>query len=157
MPTVRISMVWEDAEGRQISTPVHFDSTDLTTLAIAQSTYTAYEALLQALSGAALVSAEVCFPLTATGAGSPTAGYNVRSGGWLGFQNSDGQGDGLYLPALLDAKMDQGKVISTDTDVAAFVTEAIGGGTVDPISTRGSGSLWGAFVRGYETVRKLSR
>lgn len=155
MASVRISTKWRDTEGREVSVPLYFDTGDVSTVALAQTAYTTYELLLQALSGNALFEAEVCFPLVSTGAGSPDSGYNVRSGAYASFMNSDSQADGLYIPGILESKMINGILDIAETDVAAFITEAISGAI--PLSTRGSGSKWSSIIRGFETVRKLRR
>lgn len=155
MPTARISTLWQDTEGRQVSIPLYFDTGDVSTLALAQTAFNAWETVLEALSGNAIVGAEVCFALTHSTAESPDSGYNVRSGAYASFMNSDSQADGLYIPGILEAKMIEGILDPTDADVAAFITAATTG--TYPLSTRGSASLWTTFRRGFETVRKLSR
>jgi hypothetical protein len=159
MPTVRITPTWEDLEGQRINTPLYFDSGDVPTLLSAQTIFSGYELLLQAVSGAKLVEAEVCFGLTATGAGGALAGYNVRSGAWAGFENSAGQGDGLYIPGVLNTMMINGVLDSEAPDVADLIDAIIGttSDPTEPLSSRNSAILWTAFKRGYQTVRKLRR
>lgn len=155
MPTVRITTIWEDSEGRRQSVPLYFDSLDITTLASAQTAYVAYETLMLAISGASIVEAEVTFGIAVAGGQTPDSGYNVRSGAYLSFENSDDVGDGLYLPAILENDIANGVVNPDDADVAAFIAQATSGSP--PLSTRGSASLWSDFIRGRETVRKPSR
>ena len=155
MPTVRVTTVWEDIEGARISVPLYFDTGDVSTVALAQTAFTTYEALMLAMSGSSIVSAEACFGLNVSGAQNPDNGYNNRSGAFLSFVNSDTIGDGLYIPAMLDDKLSGGIVDESDTQVAAFINEALNG-TI-PLSSRGSASLWLAYKIGKETIRKIKR
>lgn len=157
MPTARITTIWRDIEGKQMTVPLYFDTGDVSTVALAQTAFTAYETLLHAMSGNAIIGAEVCFGLTPAGTENPDAGYYLNSGAWAGFENSDTVGDGLYIPGILNSKVVGGVLDSGDADVAAFITAATGGGTPPPLSSRGSASLWASFVRGFQTTRKLRR
>jgi hypothetical protein len=152
-----MSLRWRDVEGKssQLVVPMYFDAADVPTLADAQTTFTKYETLLHALSGCVIAEAEVVFPLTLAGTESPDAGYRTRTGATLSFINSDEQGDSIYVPGILDDKIIDGIVDSSDSDVADFITEATGGGTTDPLSTRGSGSLWTDYEGGKQTNRKV--
>lgn len=155
MPTARITTKWQDTEGRQTTVPLYFDSGDVSTVALAQTAFSTYETLLHAMSGNAIIDAEVCFALTPALTESPDAGYNVRSGAYASFENSDTIADGIYIPGVLESKMIAGILDFVDSDVAAFIAEAISG-TI-PLSSRGSASKFALFRRGFETVRKLSR
>lgn len=150
-------MKWQDNEGRTKSTPMYFDSNDITTLALAQTAYTGYEALLAALSGCALVEAEVCFPLAVSGAQNPDAGYNVNTGAILGFRDSDGIGQSMYIPGILEDKVIANVVDDEDGDITALVTEATNNGTLLPWSSRGSASLWAIYRGGKFAARKVLR
>jgi hypothetical protein len=134
---------------------LYFDAGDITTIANAQSAYTAYETLMQALSGNIIVGAEVCFALNLAGGESADAGYRVDAGATLGFTDSDAVGQSLYIPGILEAKITNGIVSASDTDVAALLTYISSGAF--PLSSRGSASLWAAYRIGRATVRKLRR
>lgn len=157
MPTARITTLWQDIENKRMTIPIYFDTGDVSTVALAQTAFSAYETLLHAMSGAAIVGAEVCFGLNVAGTENPDPGYYLNSGAWAGFENSDTVGDGLYIPSILNSKVVGGVLDSSDADVAAFISEATGNGTAPPLSSRGSAALWAAFVRGYQTTRKLRR
>lgn len=155
MPTVLISTVWEDTEGARISVPLYFDAADITTLALAQTALTAYEPLLHAVSGNAIVEAKVSFNLNVAGTETPDAGYRVDAGATLGFTDSDQVGQSLYLPGILEDKIVNGIVAADDTDVLALINYITGG--TYPLSSRGSASLWANYRIGRATVRKIRR
>lgn len=157
MATVKISTTWEDAEGDQKTIPWYFDSGDLTTIALAQTAFTGYETLMHAISGNAIVAAEVCFGLNVAGTQNPTAAYNVHSGAYMSFTDSDDVGQGVYVPGVLDSKLVNRVLNAADSDVAALITAMTGGGALDPFSSRGSASLWAAYNIGRRVVRKVTR
>lgn len=156
MPTTRITTFWEDSEGHVMPIPIFFDTGDVSTVALAQATYDAFDSLLQAVSGSALVAAEVCFGLNVT-PGSPAAGSRNDAGAYLSFLNSVGSADGLYIPGFLGSKISNGVVNDGDADVAALITEVTGAGAADPFSTRNVAALWAAYRIGRQVVRKIKR
>lgn len=156
--SVRITTKWRDAEGSEKTLPLYFDPGDVSTVAIAQTVFTGYETLLHAVSGAAIVGAEVCFGLTPALTENPDAGYSVYNGAYLSFENSDNRGDGFYLPAVLQGKIANELLIPSDSDVAALIDVILNGtGGLAPLSTFGSNSLWQIFKIGRQVVRKISR
>lgn len=159
MPTVRVSVKWRDVEGKtsQISEPLYFDVADVATLAEAQATFTQYEGLLGAVSGCAIVEAEVTFPLTVSLAQAADPGYRTRTGATLSFVDSDGVGQSLYIPGILDDKIANGVVDETDGDIVPLINEIIGNpGVTDPLSTRGSAAKFATFEGGRQSNRKVS-
>ena len=158
MPTVRMSLTFQDVEGSKKTIPLYFDSADITTLAIAQTVYTIYETALHAVTGAAIVNAEVCFGLNLSNAETPDAGYSVYNGAYMSFDDSDDVGQGIYVPAMLQGKMANELVIPTDTQVAALIDLILNGtGGAEPLSSRGSAALWTAYKIGRQVVRKVTR
>lgn len=157
MATTLISVRMTDVEGLHYRVPLFFDFSDVDTVAKAQAQVDAYEPLFEAVSGCVIDEAEVSFPITVSGTGSPDVGYSVRSGAWLAFQDSDGVGSGLYLPAILGAMIANDSVIDTQTNMAALLAAMTGTGAngEKPLSTRGSGSLWTTYRGGKGASRKV--
>lgn len=157
MPTVPVSFLVTDAEGEDIRQVIHFDSTDVTTLAEAQDAFTDFEALFEACIGPAITAAYVQLPLTVSTAESPDSGYSVWSGATLSVRDSDGRGQSIYLPGILESQIDNKIVIPTATQMAAFLADltSSGFGTGGHrVSTQGSGSAWNAYVKGVRSSRK---
>jgi len=156
--TAKISFHWVDGEGTTsgMTTPLHFDLGDVATLAEAQAQATLYETALHAVSGCAIDRMEVTFGLSAAGTESPDAGYRTRTGATLSFLDSDGVGQSIYIPGILDDKILDGVVDSSDTEVAALINAILGnvGGT-DPVSSRGSASAFDSYVGGKQSNRKV--
>lgn len=158
MATVRMSVTYEDAEGDRVTQALHWDSADVTTVAEAQDAFTDFETLIHDVTGGAIVDAEVSFPLTIAGTETPDAGYSVFSGATLSFRDSDGNGQSLYVPAILQSQI-AGQVVN---DVATpgmleFLAdvETNGFGTGGHrLSSRGSGALWNTFLTGKRSTRK---
>jgi len=152
-----ISLIWQDVEGNRIPSQLYFDSTDVATVALAATQLTKYEPLLEAMSGCAIVEASVTFPLTADTNENPDGGYSVRAGAYLSFRDSDGVGQGIYLPGILGDKISNDAVDDSDSDVSAFVDAATGNGTdgEEPLSTRGSASIWSTWRGGRGASRKV--
>lgn len=157
MPTTSISYEVTDAEGEAIRQVIHFDSTDVTTVAEAQSAFTDFEALLEATIGPAVTAASVTLPLTVSTAETPDSGYSVWSGATLSVRDSDNVGKSMYLPGILQINMADKIVIPTGTEMAAFLadllTNGFGAGG-HRVSSANSGSLWDEYVRGKRSTRK---
>lgn len=158
MPTTLISVTWVDAEGDKITVPTYWDSTDVATVADAQAVITGLEGLLENVAGPVILSAEVKFPLTASQVENADSGYSVFSGATLSFRNSDGVGDQLYIPGILQSQIADQVVIPSTTEMAALIaalsTSTGVGANAARISSRGSGSLWNAYVKGKRSTRK---
>lgn len=156
MPTTQISFRWTDTENDHIREVLDFDSADVPTVAEAQEQATKYELLMEALSGCKIDEISVTFPLTASTAESADSGYSVYAGATLSFQNSDGIGDSVYIPGILEAKIANKVVIDSDAEVDEFIQAATGNGanTEEPVSSRGSGSLWALYKKGKRATRK---
>jgi len=155
--TTMISVVFEDVEGLRWREPIYFDVGDVDTVAKAQTQLGKYETLLENLSGCAIVEAQVTFNLTVDTGQSPDVGYSIRSGAYLSFRNSDSVGDGIYIPGILGNKISNDVIIDSETNVAAFIAAASGSGanSEEPLSTRGSGSLWATYLKGKGASRKV--
>jgi len=157
MASTAISLVWEDAEGKRYPTTINFDYTDVDTLAKAATQLSEYEPILEAMSGCVITEASVTFPLTADDVATPDVGYSVRAGAYLSFVDSDGVGQGIYIPGMLASKMANDVVNDGDSDVAAFIADALGEGVggEEPLSARGSGALFTTFRGGKGASRKV--
>ena len=157
--STRMNFTWRDKEGKssQLTVAVYFDNADITSIADAQATFTAYETLLHACSGCHIVAGEVIFPMTTADVENPDDGYNTRSGAILQFKDSNGVGQSLYIPGVLQDKIVNGVIDENDGDITALVNEIIANpGTTDPLSTRGSDSKWSTFEGGRQANRKVS-
>jgi hypothetical protein len=156
MPTTQISFRWTDTENDHIRETLDFDTGDVPTVAEAQEQATKYELLMEAMSGCKIDEISVTFPLTVSSAEAADSGYSVYSGATLSFQNSDGVGDSVYIPGILEAKIANKIVIDSDTEVAEFIDAATGSGanTEEPVSTRGSAALWTLYKKGKRATRK---
>lgn len=153
--TRTISLTWEDSEGNQKSFPLYFDSADITTIAEADTLAGEYATLLAAVSGCIVVDAKIEWALTVPAPGTADGGYFLNSGAYLSFEDANEVQSGIYIPGMLNANI-VGEVVNPDaTGVAALITAATGGGTTEPLSTRGSGAQFASYVRGFLTQRKI--
>jgi hypothetical protein len=159
MATTAISVKWRDVEGLEKTEVLFFDVSDVDTVAKAQTQLTKYELLLEDISGAVIVEANVTFGLTVSAVATPDVGYSVRAGAYLSFQNSDNVGDGIYIPAVLNGFMTDDVLNDDDTEPAALIAAMLGTGSdgEEPLSTRGSASLWTAFRGGKGASRKVKK
>lgn len=157
MATTAISIKWRDVEGLEITDVLYFDSGDVGTVALAQTQLTAYEALLEDISGCIIVEANVTFGLTVSTVETADVGYSVRSGAYFSYRNSDTVGDGIYIPGILGGFISDDVVNDAATEVAAFIAATLGTGAggEEPLSTRGSASLWTLFRGGKGASRKV--
>lgn len=157
MATTAISIKWRDVEGKEITEVLYFDVADVATVAAAQTQLTAYEALLEDVSGCVIVEANVTFGLTVSTVETPDVGYSVRSGAYLSYKDSDNVGQGLYIPGILGGFIVNDIVVETATEVAALIAATLGSGVggEEPLSSRGSAALWSDFIKGKGTSRKV--
>lgn len=157
MATTKISVKWRDAEGKEVTEQMYFDVGDVATVAAAQTQLTAYEALLEDVSGCIIVEANVEFPLAVSTVEIADVGYNVRSGVWIAYRNSDGVGDGLYVPGILDGMTSEDKLDRGVSEVNLLLNaiEGTGINSEERLSTRGSASLWATYRGGKRVSRKV--
>lgn len=157
MPTTSISYLVTDAEGESIRQVIHFDSSDVTTVAEAQDAFTDFELLLEDVMGPAIEEAYVTIPLTVSAVETPDSGYSVWSGATLSVRDSDGKGQSIYVPGILQAFMQDKIVIASGTEMATFLADLLtnGFGTGGHrVSSAFSGALWNEYVRGKRATRK---
>lgn len=159
MPTTAISIVWEDVEGKKKSEVLFFDAGDVATVADAQTQLTAYETLLQNVSGCVISHASVSFPLTVETVEQPDAGYDVRAGAYLGFRDSFGEPQGIYVPGILGGKIANDVVVdpAADEQIEDLVNAILGSGAngEEPLSSRNTASQWQSYRGGKGTSRKV--
>lgn len=157
MATTAISIKWRDVEGKEITEVLYFDTGDVGTVAQAQTQLTAYETLLEDISGCIIVEANVTFGLTVSTTETADVGYSVRSGAYMSYKDSDNVGQGIYVPGILGAFIVNDIVVASATEVAAFIAATLGTGAggEEPLSTRGSSALWTTFLRGKGASRKV--
>lgn len=157
MPTNRISVEWTDAEGDTLRVPTYWDAASLTTLAEADAAFQGFVTLVGATAGPAITKGYITFELTPASPESPDGGYSVYTGAYLSTRNSDGRGDGLYIPGILNSQISNKVVDLGTTQMIALKTaiESGGFGTNNArISTADSGSLWDVLLKGKRSNRK---
>jgi len=157
MATTAISIKWRDVEGLEKTEVLFFDSGDVATVAEAQAQITAYEALLEDVSGCIIVEANATFGLTVSAVETADVGYSVRAGAYLSFVNSDNVGDGMYIPGILNGFMSDDVLNDAATEPAALIAAMLGSGVggEEPLSTRGSAALWTTYRGGKGASRKV--
>lgn len=122
-----VSLQVEDGEERRYTIPFYFDTTEVTTLAIAQTLATELGALVDALIGGKVKTTVLTYPLT-TAAFTASAASRVDAGATLSFGNTTAKGSSVYVPSFENDFMIDGDVDATDADVIALV-DAISAGT----------------------------
>lgn len=144
--TRMISYRLQDAEGVEKSYQLYYDSADITTIAEADTLAGEYAALINAVSGLVVVGAKIDWDLTVPDGGSPDGGYSHQDGVTFSFIDSFEVGASFYIPGILNANLVGTEVNVGTTGMQALINAALGLGTTEPLSQRGSGALYDRFV-----------
>lgn len=156
--TRSISFLWQDSEGNQKTETLYFDSADIVDIAGADTLAGLYAAAMAEISGCIVVDAWIEWKLTVPAPGTADGGYFLNSGAYLSFEDSNEVASGVYIPGILNENVVGEVVNPAATGVADFITLAIGNSVVagaEPLSTRGSGSQFATYRRGFLTQRKI--
>lgn len=158
MATLIISYKIKDAEeDRFVTMPIHYNESQVDTVAKAQAIATDFAPLFAAVSGCEIIGARADFPLTVPIDPVGTdSGYRVDAGATLSIYNASGRAHSLFVPGFLLSRIVNGVVDSSDADVAAFLAALTAGTGI----TGGYGATDGneidltSFRKGYISVRK---
>jgi hypothetical protein len=157
MPTVRLSYKWVDEEGVEITTGVYQDVSDFAEVADYQAEWGETRAVIEPLSGAAITAGWVEIPMVVGAPTTPLAQSRVRTGATLSFRDSVGLPFATYIPAMRDSQF-IGDVVNSETaEMVDLKAKATGAGDLKPWSSRSSGALMVAYIRGYMSNRKVKR
>lgn len=141
MPQVHVlSFTLEDIEGNRKNVPVHMPPaatmTDIITFALSAAGH------LDATSSARVVAATISYDVdlsTASPApkGAPLANSRVGSGATLSFRNTADVAYSQYIPAVLDALLENGVVLNTGA-MNTWISDMLNGGaSADPSDLNG--------------------
>lgn len=152
--TRMISYELQDAEGVRKSYQLYYDSADITTIAEADTLAGEYAALINAVSGLVVVGASIEWDLTVPDGGAADGGYSHQDGVYFSFIDSFEVGAGFYIPGILNANLVGNEVNTGTTGMQALIDAALGAGTTEPLSQRGSGAVYDRFVEAARASRK---
>lgn len=94
-----ISFKLRDDEDFTASMPLYFDGADVDTLAKAAGVASSLAAMISAVTGCAVVAAEVSYPLTVP-ADTVDGGSRCDAGATLSFYNENGKASSLFIPGF---------------------------------------------------------
>jgi hypothetical protein len=152
--TRMISYTLRDEEGVEKSYQLYYDSADITTIAEADTLAGEYAALINAVSGLVVVGAKIEWDLTVPDGGAADAGYSHQDGVTFSFIDSFEVGASFYVPGILSANIVGEEVNVGTTGMQNLINAALGLGTTEPLSQRGSGALFDTFVGAARASRK---
>lgn len=160
MATLVISYKIKDSEESFTTMPIHYNESDVDTVAKAQGIATTFAPLFAAISGCEIVGARADFPLTVPADPVGTdAGYRNDAGATLSIFNASARAQSLFIPGFLLSRLSQGVVNGDDADVAAFLAALTAGTGITGTfrATDGNEIYLSAFNRGKQSVRKTRR
>lgn len=149
-----ISFEMTDAEGVDKSYQLYFDSADITTIAEADTLAGEYAALLNAVSGLVVTAAKIEWLLTVPDGGAPDGGYSHQDTVTFSFKDSNDVGCSFIVPGVLNANLVGESVNTGTTGMQALIDAALGLGTTEPLSQRGSGAQFSEFVGAARSSRR---
>lgn len=152
--TRMISYKLQDAEGVVKSYALYYDSADITTIAEADTLAGEYAALINDVTGLVVVGASIEWDLTVPDGGTADGGYSHQDGVTFSFIDTNEVGASFYIPGILNANLVGEEVNVGTTGMQALINAAIGAGTTEPLSQRGSGALFDRFVGAARASRK---
>jgi hypothetical protein len=160
--TTLISYRFRDGEGAETTEPHYYLGSEVNTVAEAQAIVTDMKDLMAAISGCAVVGAEVTFQLDMGTPDTDDPGYRVDAGGTLSFGNTAGRspsGSAKFIPGLLLSRMVAGVVNDGDADIMAFQDAVVNGGGITGTFTQtdSSGLKLQDSLGGHQSTRKTKR
>lgn len=160
MAVLNLSFKVVDSEGMYSTVLVHFNESELATVADAQAAATVIAGKLNGISGCSVVGITAEFPLTApVDGGGVDAGSRVDAGATLSFYNTSGRAWSMYIPGFLTSKMESGVVTASDSNVAGFIATMTTGADIDDdvTPTDGNELQLQAYRKGFQSTRKTRR
>lgn len=162
MPACVISFKMTDDEDFSTTLPIHYDVSEVNTVAEAQGIATDLAPMISAISGSKVVGAKVEFPLTVPADIAADAGSRNDAGATLSFYNSAGKASSIYIPAFLADKITAGKVDYDTTPpnlVDTFIAAITAGTGVTGafIATDGNALKLTSYRAGRQSTRKALR
>lgn len=120
-----------------------------------QAFVTALAPLLDAVTGAKIIAADVLIGLTLPGGlkGTPEAGILNERGGLVGMSTDGTHNDSFRVPAITTSIMPGNAFSIADTDVAALIAEMVTGEAPAVPQTR-DGFAWVAGLYGKKSFRR---
>jgi len=153
----RISLTVQDINGPKASTPVYLEITDTQTVAQVMTELTTYAGLVEALSDGKVVRQTITLSQLPAGQdGKPASSSFVSRVATFNFANTAHRKSGVVVPSFLQSKVTGGKIVLSDTDVAAL-TAHIEGSSAPLQYTDANGLSLSTFADAFLGSRKHRR
>lgn len=149
-----ISFKITDVENVTKSYQFYFDSADITTIAEADTLAGEYAALLNAVMGLVVTGASIEWDLTVPDGGAADGGYSHQDTVTMSFIDTNEVGASFIFPGPLNANIVGEEVNVGTAGMQALINAALGAGTTEPLSQRGSGALYDRFVGAARSSRR---